>query len=162
MLLLVLKFVCVWITLIYIRSYLSFEYNLVLFVCQMNDWMIFLVFFFLQSLEEEMATHSSTLAWKIPWTKEPGRLQSLGSQRVGHVWATSLFFLSQSLTTLKNKHSRIFRGVSPEIGEILRAPQCSFSLMVLLLFTFVINLFGFLLRFSKKLSFFFFFAQHLT
>ena len=35
-------------------------------------------------LEEEMATHSSILAWKIPWTEEPGRLQSKGSQRVGH------------------------------------------------------------------------------
>ena len=33
-------------------------------------------------LEKEMATHSSTLAWKIPWTEEPGRLQSMGSQRV--------------------------------------------------------------------------------
>ena len=35
-------------------------------------------------LEKEMATHSSTLAWKIPWTEERGRLQSVGSQRVGH------------------------------------------------------------------------------
>ena len=35
-------------------------------------------------LEKEMATHSSTLAWKMPWTEEPGRLQSTGSQRVGH------------------------------------------------------------------------------
>ena len=35
-------------------------------------------------LEQEMATHSNTLAWKIPWTEEPGRLQSMGSQRVGH------------------------------------------------------------------------------
>ena len=35
-------------------------------------------------LEKAMATHSSTLAWKIPWTEEPGRLQSMGSQRVGH------------------------------------------------------------------------------
>ena len=33
---------------------------------------------------QEMATHFSTLAWKIPWTEEPGRLQSMGSQRVGH------------------------------------------------------------------------------
>ena len=41
-------------------------------------------------LEKEMATHYSTLAWKIPWTEEPGRLQSMGSQRVGHDWATSL------------------------------------------------------------------------
>ena len=37
-----------------------------------------------------MATHSSTLAWKIPWTEEPGGLQSMGSLRVGHDWATSL------------------------------------------------------------------------
>ena len=35
-------------------------------------------------LEKKMATHSSILAWKIPWTEEPGRLQSIGSQRVGH------------------------------------------------------------------------------
>ena len=41
-------------------------------------------------LEKAMATHSSTLAWKIPWMEEPGRLQSMGSQRVGHDWATSL------------------------------------------------------------------------
>ena len=34
--------------------------------------------------EKAMATHSSTLAWKIPWTEEPGRLQSMGSHRVGH------------------------------------------------------------------------------
>ena len=35
-------------------------------------------------LEKEMATHSSTLAWKIPWTEEPSRLQSMGSLQVGH------------------------------------------------------------------------------
>jgi len=35
-------------------------------------------------LEKEMAIHSSALAWKIPWTEKPGRLQSMGSQRVGH------------------------------------------------------------------------------
>ena len=42
------------------------------------------------SLEKEMAAHSSTPVWKIPWTEEPSRLQSMGSQRVGHNWATSL------------------------------------------------------------------------
>ena len=36
------------------------------------------------SLEQEMATHSGILAWKIPWTEEPGRLQFIGLQRVGH------------------------------------------------------------------------------
>ena len=35
-------------------------------------------------LEKEIATHFSTLVWKIPWTEEPGRLQTMGSQRVGH------------------------------------------------------------------------------
>ena len=35
-------------------------------------------------LEKEIAIHSSTIAWKIPWTEEPGKLQSMGSQRVGH------------------------------------------------------------------------------
>ena len=41
-------------------------------------------------LEKAMAPHSSTLAWKIPWTEEPGRLQSMGSLRVRHDWGTSL------------------------------------------------------------------------
>ena len=41
-------------------------------------------------LEKGMATHSNILAWRIPWTEEPGRLQSMGSQRVGHDWVTSL------------------------------------------------------------------------
>ena len=40
--------------------------------------------------EKAMAPHSSTLAWEIPWMEEPGRLQSMGSLRVGHDWATSL------------------------------------------------------------------------
>jgi len=40
-------------------------------------------------LEKEMATHSSVLAWRIPWTEEPRGLQSTGSQRVGHNWATN-------------------------------------------------------------------------
>ena len=44
----------------------------------------------LLTLEKAMAPHSSTLAWKIPWTEEPGRLQSMGSLRVGHDWETSL------------------------------------------------------------------------
>ena len=54
-------------------------------------------------LEKEMATHFSILAWRIPWTEEPGGLQSTGSQRVGHNWATSLsFFLRELKKTLKN------------------------------------------------------------
>ena len=43
-----------------------------------------------QTEEKAMAPHSSTLAWKIPWMEKPGRLQSMGSLRVGHDWVTSL------------------------------------------------------------------------
>ena len=50
-------------------------------------------------LEKEMATHSRTIAWKIPWMEEPGRLQSMRLQRVGHDRATSIS-LSLSLSNM--------------------------------------------------------------
>ena len=53
-------------------------------------------------LEKEMATHSSILAWRIPWTGEPGRLQSIGSQRVGHDWETGTGIHSRGLTDKQN------------------------------------------------------------
>ena len=53
------------------------------FIVQLSHWS-----------EKAMATHSSTLAWKIPWTEEPGRLQTMGSRRVEHDWATSLSFFT--------------------------------------------------------------------
>ena len=46
-------------------------------------------------LENEMTTHSITLAWRIPWTGEPGGLWSIGSQRVGHDWVTFIFHYSK-------------------------------------------------------------------
>ena len=55
----------------------------------LQDWIIF-HWMYLALPEKAMAPHASTLAWKIPWAEEPGRLQSMGSQRVGHDWATSL------------------------------------------------------------------------
>ena len=61
------------------------------------------------SLEKEMATHSSPLAWKIPWLEEPGGLQSMGSQRVGHDWATSL-------PSLQVENSQ-YRGISWQLAE---------------------------------------------
>ena len=51
-------------------------------------------------LQKEMATHSSTLAWKIPWTEERGRLQSMGSQTVRHDWATLLTWTIKYLTLI--------------------------------------------------------------
>ena len=51
-------------------------------------------------LEEEMATHSSTLAWRIPWTEEPDGLQSMGLQRVGHDWVTEHTYVYLYIHTL--------------------------------------------------------------
>ena len=53
-----------------------------------------------------MAPHSSTLAWRIPWTEEPGRLQTMASQRVGHDWATSLHVTScnSAFSTVLSTH----------------------------------------------------------
>ena len=56
------------------------------------------------SLEEEMAAHPSILAWRIPWTEEPGGLQSMGSQRVGHDWVTNTF------TSLSPSNQHWFSG----------------------------------------------------
>ena len=52
------------------------------------------------TLEKEMATHSSILAWKIPWIEEPGRLQSMGAQRVGHNWVTNTLRFSVQFSSV--------------------------------------------------------------
>ena len=66
-------------------------------VCHNAFCMLFRLSLVWDFSEKAMAPHSSTLAWKIPWTEEPGGLQSVGSWRVGHNWATSL-----SLFTFKH------------------------------------------------------------
>ena len=65
-----------------------------------------------EDLEKEMATHSSILAWKIPWTEEPGRLQSMGSPRVGPNGATSLSlsFRCMCLESRKMLLMNLFEG----------------------------------------------------
>ena len=57
-----------------------------------NYYFVWVWWEYLRSIysEKAMAPHSSTLAWKIPWMEEPGRVQSMGLLRVGHDWATSL------------------------------------------------------------------------
>ena len=85
-------------------------------------------------LEKEMATHSSTLVWRIPWREEPGRLQSMGSQRVQHNWTTSLslFTLTRpesGLNIMLNIILGVFVRVFPErltfdlVDEIKRLPS---------------------------------------
>ena len=62
-----------------------------LYILEINSLsVVSFVTIFSHFVEKAMAPHSSTLSWKIPWTEEPGRLQSMGSRRVRHDWATSL------------------------------------------------------------------------
>ena len=68
-------------------------------------------------LEKEMATHSSVHAWKIPWTEEPGGLQSMGSQRVRHDWVTSLS-LSYKLYIGMSVFIAVYRGMFPLHKEL--------------------------------------------
>ena len=75
-------------------------------------------------MEKETATHSSILAWKIPWTEEPGRLPSMGSQRVRHDWATSLSltiwtFVGKVMSLLFNTPSRFVIAFLPRSKHLL-------------------------------------------
>ena len=59
-------------------------------------------------LEKEMATHSSILAWRIPWAEEPGGLQSMGLQRVRHDWATKHIAEKPTLTRMRHPESTVY------------------------------------------------------
>ena len=67
-------------------------------------------------LEKEMATHSSILAWKISWTKEPGRLQSMGSQRVGYDWATNTHTLVALKVEWMTKHNELLPWTASSVS----------------------------------------------
>ena len=73
-------------------------------------------------LEKEMATHSSILAWKIPWTEKPGRLQPVGLQRVRHDWATYDLRLI-ALVSTKHQESAIGLPMSPPRWTSLSPPS---------------------------------------
>ena len=66
--------------------------------------------------EKAMATHSSTLAWKIPWTEKPGRLQSMGLRRVEHDWATSFSLLLSCIGEENGNHSSVLAWRIPGMG----------------------------------------------
>ena len=59
-------------------------YNLIATHLSFNVLAIYLAIYYINQMEKEMATHCSILAWRTPWTEEPGELQSMGLQRVGH------------------------------------------------------------------------------
>ena len=70
-------------------------------------------------LENEMATYSSILAWKIPWMGEPGSLNSTGSQRIGHNWTTSLSFLESRIDLICLQDRRILLDVLPFNSKVM-------------------------------------------
>ena len=85
-------------------------------------------------LEKEMATHSSILAWKVPWMQEPGGLQSTGSQRIGHDWSSNLIH-SNEIAGLQEMYT--FRFVRKaklfsEVVEIIYTPNGSEKVFTLL------------------------------
>ena len=96
-----------WATLAFLKYILVG--NGVLFI---NIWLKSICYYFLRLfesiLEKVMAPHSSTLDWKIPWTEEAGRLQSMGSWRIGHDWATSLSFLTFMHWRMKWQPTSVF------------------------------------------------------
>ena len=77
------------------------------------------------SSEKAMPPHSSTLAWKIPWTEEPVGLQSMGSLRVGHDWANSLSFFTSLHWRRKRQSTPVFLpGESQGQGSLVGCPLC--------------------------------------
>ena len=78
------------------------------------------------SLEKGIATHSGILVWRIPWTEEPGGLQSMGSQRVGHDWVTKTF-------TFNNNNNRVCYLQSTYYVPV--AKQSTFMYMFLIILT---------------------------
>ena len=78
-------------------------------------------------LEKEMATHSSILAWEIPWMEEPGGLQSMGSRRVRHDWVTSL-----SLSMEKQMGKLGKKPTTNSIPSVASPPQLSLPLFTFL------------------------------
>ena len=76
----------------------------------------------LSSAEKAMAPHSSTLAWKIPWTEEPGRLQSMGLLSVGHDWVTSLSLFTFMHWRRKWQPTPVFLPGESQGQEVWRVP----------------------------------------
>ena len=76
--------------------------------------------------EKAMAPHSSTLAWKLPWTEEPGRLQAMGSRRVGHETRLSDFTFNFHFHALEKEmatHSSVLAWRIPGTGEPAGLPS---------------------------------------
>ena len=90
------------------------------YLCPQATTNLLLLWISLYFLEKAMAPHSSTLAWRIPWMEEPGRLQSVGSLRVRHDWVTSLWLFTFMHWRRKWQPTPVFLpGESPEWGSLV-------------------------------------------
>ena len=87
------------------------------------------------SLEEGMATHSSNLAWRIPWAEESSRLQSIGSQRVRHDWSDLACMYVRFIPALKSNDSQTTKAPDAANRTHLRKCQCYKSWISLCLHT---------------------------
>ena len=105
---------------------LQFQYDWISFYLSYFEekfWYFFPKSFSCVQLEKAMAIHSGTLAWKIPWMEEPGRLQSMGLRRVGHNWATSLSLFPFMHWRRKQQPTRVLAWRIPGMGEHCRLPS---------------------------------------
>ena len=93
------------------------------YVSRIGRWVLYhhltspIRYYYCHPLEKAMATHSSTLAGKIPWAEEPGRLQSMASGRAGHDWVTSLSLFTFALEKEMATHSSVLAWRIPGIAE---------------------------------------------
>ena len=100
-------------------------------ISHLHSWLFFFCLFFAFPICMEISLpsewiwrrrwhpHSSTLAWKIPWMEEPGGLQSMGSLRVGHNWATSLSLFTFMHWRRKWQPAPVFLPISQERGSLV-------------------------------------------
>ena len=82
-------------------------------------------------LEEKIGSHSSVLSWRIPWTEEPGGLQSTGSQRVGHQWASKQWRWRGTSCYVFSSHFYLLFGERLFSSQFLKLGYLSFSLFCL-------------------------------
>ena len=80
-------------------------------------------------LEKGMAVHSSTLAWRFPWTEKPGRLQSMGWQRVGHSWATNTFTSKEVIFKLRYFLKIGDKSISVKGNSMCKASEAATNFM---------------------------------
>ena len=79
------------------------------------------------SLQEGMETHSSVLAWRVPWTEEPGGLESIGSQRAGHDWSHLAQHTGWQQQIQQKSVDCVFKGKYPKVTTLIPPDICAVS-----------------------------------